>query len=105
MDEKNRYVPHPADVSRVQLPADLLELAELIAENVHEVWAESRLREGWTYGPERNDLTKKHPGLVPYAELSETEKDYDRHTALDTLKLLVKMGYEIKRTPESGIKS
>ena len=76
---KSDYIPAPIDVSDIQLPSELCELAEIIAKNVHEVWAAGRLAEGWKYGSERNDMLRTHPGLVPYEELSETEKDYDRH--------------------------
>ncbi|MCR5162371.1 MAG: hypothetical protein K6C06_11425, partial [Lachnospiraceae bacterium] len=37
------------------------------------------------------------PCLVPYDELPEREKDYDRMTAMETLKLIIKLGYEIKK--------
>lgn len=68
-----------------------------LQKNVHEVWAAGRLAEGWKYGPERNDALRTHPGLVPYEELSETEKDYDRRTAMGTLKLIQKIGFGIKK--------
>lgn len=91
------YVPQPIDVSEVQLPQELDELVEMIAENVHEVWAKSRMDQGWTYGPERSDVLKQHPCLVPYDELPEVEKSYDRYTALGTLRLIVKMGFKIEK--------
>ena len=69
----------------------------MIAENVHEVWAKSRIDQGWTYGPERSDVLKQHPCLVPYDELPEVEKAYDRYTALGTLRLIVKMGFKIEK--------
>lgn len=94
---KSDYIPAPIDVSDIQLPSELCELAEIIAKNVHEVWAAGRLAEGWKYGPERNDMLRTHPGLVPYEELSETEKDYDRRTAMETLKLIQKIGFGIKK--------
>ena len=93
---KSDYIPAPIDVSDIQLPSELCELAEIIAKNVHEVWAAGRLAEGWKYGSERNDMLRTHPGLVPYEELSETEKDYDRRTAMETLKLIQKIGFGIK---------
>lgn len=86
-----------ADTSDVVLPEGLDALVESLAENVHEVWVKSRMDQGWTYGPERDDALKQHPGLVPYADLPETEKDYDRNTALGTLKLIVRLGYRIER--------
>lgn len=91
------YKPNPIDTTDVTLPSDLLELTEKIAENVHEVWAKNRVSEGWSYGEVRNDKTKETPCLVPYNELPEIEKDYDRNTALETIKLIVKLGYDIKK--------
>ena len=85
------------DISDVRLPAELDELVEKIAKNVHEVWAQSRMEQGWTYGEERSDELKQHPCLIPYEELPEVEKDYDRDTALGTLKLICKFGFKITR--------
>lgn len=90
------YKPEPIDTSDVILPEKLLELTEQIAKNVHEVWAKSRIDEGWVYGPNRDNQAKTTPCLVPYEELPESEKDYDRNTALETLKLITKLGYEIR---------
>lgn len=91
------YRPHPVDTSDVVLPEEMDELVEEMAKNVHEVWAETRIKQGWTYGAERNDERKTHPCLVPYEELPEEEKDYDRQTAIATLKLIMKLGFSIKR--------
>lgn len=95
--KKEAYVPQPMDTSDVQLPHELSELVEKMARNVHEVWAQSRISQGWTYGPERNDALKHHPCLVPYEDLPEVEKDYDRDTALGTLKLICKLGFTITK--------
>lgn len=94
---KNNYNPQPVDTKDVVLPHELNELAELIAKNVHEVWSANRMREGWTYGPERNDAEKKHPCLVPYEALSEAEKEYDRSTSQETLKLITMLGFSITK--------
>lgn len=91
------YIPKPIDTSDVQLSPELLELTEKIAENVHKVYVAGRLAEGWTYGPERNDTLKTNPTLIPYDELPESEKDYDRKTALGTLKLICALGYRIEK--------
>ena len=91
------YVPQPVDISDVQLPEELDELVERLAKNVHEVWAKSRMDQGWTYGPERSDALKQHPCLVPYEDLSEVEKAYDRDTALGSLKFVVKSGFKITK--------
>ncbi len=91
------YNPIPEDTSMIELPADILALCEEMARNTHEVWAHNRMSQGWTYGPERNDEKKEHPCLVPYEQLTEDEKKYDRETAMETLKLIIKLGYEIVR--------
>lgn len=95
--QKQPYNPAPLDVTSVELPPALHEVSELIARNVHEVWASERLREGWTYGSERNDSLKTHPCLVPYDELPEEEKNYDRNTAMNTIKVLKLLGFSIRK--------
>ena len=92
-----KYTPKPIDTSSVELPEDLEELKELIAKNVHDVWALQRINEGWTYGEKKNSDLKQTPLLVPYEELPESEKEYDRNTAYETLKLIIKLGYRIEK--------
>lgn len=94
---KKEYKPQPIDTTDVVLPEDLKPLIEKMAKNVHEVWAESRLAQGWTYGNKRDDEKKTHPCLVPYEELPEEEKEYDRNTGIGTLKLIMKLGFKIER--------
>ena len=98
MESKTMYEPKPIDTSDVILPEELLLLTEKIAENVHDVWAVGRISEGWTYGTTKNAERKTTPLLVNYSDLPENEKDYDRNTALETLKLIVKLGYQIKKS-------
>lgn len=92
-----RYTPNPIDTKEVALPEELNALAEEMARNVHEVWVQTRMEQGWTYGAERNDAQKKHPCLVAYDELSEEEKTYDRNTSVETIKLILKLGFKITR--------
>lgn len=92
----NTYTPQPVDTKDVKLPQELETLVEAMAKNVHEVWAEGRIVQGWTYGEERDDVNKKHPCIVPYEELPESEKEYDRQTAVSTLKLILKLGFKIQ---------
>ena len=92
---KNNYIPQPIDTKDVEMPKELIVLAEAIAKNVHEVWSEGRMKEGWAYGEERDDAKKHHPCLVPYEELTEAEKEYDRNTSQETLKLIMKLGFKI----------
>ena len=91
------YTPKPINTEDVQIPSDLLSLTEEIAANVHDVWAAGRISEGWTYGEVKDADKKTTPLLIPYDELPESEKEYDRNTALETLKLILKMGYKIER--------
>lgn len=91
------YNPKPIDTGMIELPEELLELTERIAENVHDIWAKGRIAEGWSYGPQRDDKKKETPCLVPYGELPEGEKEYDRNTALETLKLIMALGYRIEK--------
>jgi ryanodine receptor 2 len=93
--ESNPYIPTPADTSGITLPPALQQLAETLAANTHEVWGQGRYEQGWRYGATRNDGELLTPCLVPYEQLSETEKDYDRHTSQETLKLILKLGYQI----------
>lgn len=96
MNKKN-YIPKPINTTDVSLPTDLKVLAEEIAKNVHEVWSEGRMNDGWTYGPTRDDATRKHPCLVPYEALTEEEKEYDRRTSEETIKLILKLGFKISK--------
>ena len=96
-DETLTYRPEPIDTSQVDLPDELRDLIELLAEHNHDVWAQRRIREGWTYGPRRDDEAREHPDLVPYDELPEEEKKYDRETALEVLKATLAKGYRIEK--------
>jgi len=89
------YKPSPIDTKNISFSDEISALAEILAQNTHDVWAKGRMDEGWTYGEMRDDINKKHPCLVPYQELPESEKEYDRTTAMETLKVIIKLGYVI----------
>lgn len=91
------YTPRPIDTSLVELTPELLQLTELLAENTHDQWAVGRIKEGYVYGPVRDDVQKHHPCLVPYDQLPESEKTYDRVTAMETIKVLLALGYTIEK--------
>lgn len=91
----SNYNPTPIETADIILPSEIANLTEKLAENAHDVWALSRIKEGWTYGEKRDDAAKTHPCLVPYNDLPESEKDYDRDTAMQTIKLIIKLGYNI----------
>jgi hypothetical protein len=91
------YHPKPIDTAHVELTPETLGLTEQLAENAHDVWAVKRLAEGWTLGPRKDSDLKQTPLLVPYAELPESEKEYDRALALSTLKAILALGYRIEK--------
>ena len=91
------YIPQPMDTSHICLPEDLQTLGELLARNTHENFVYRRLASGWTYGPVRDDVKQQNPTMVPYDELPEEEKDYDRVTSSETLKVLIALGYRITK--------
>lgn len=97
MNPKNEYVPAPVDTRAVEIPSELAELAEMLSKNTHEVWARTRLEQGWRRGETRDDARKLHPCLIPYEELSEDEKTFDRNTALETIRLILALGFRISR--------
>ncbi len=96
------YVPHPIDTTDIILPRELMDLIEPLAENSHDIWARDRMVEGWTYGPQRDDAARKHPDLIPYAELPDSEREYDRRSVMETMKAMVKLGYRLERGPDTG---
>ena len=91
------YKPNPIDTINVSLSDDIIKLNEVLAKNTHDVWASGRIKEGWIYGNVRDDLKKSHPCLVPYEDLPESEKEYDRATSLETLKVILSLGYCISK--------
>ncbi len=97
------YNPQPIDLSDVTIHDDLDELQEAIAENAHEIWAQNRQAEGWSFGPQRDDAFKQTPDMVPYNQLPDSEKQYDREMAMQTIKLLHKLGYDIIKREDTDL--
>ncbi len=93
----NGYIPLPIDTTDVELPNELNDLIELISQHNHDIWAIGRIKQGWSYGKKRDDILKTTPLLVPYNELPESEKDFDRNTATEVIKLVLKLGYELNK--------
>ena len=92
---KKKYIPQPIDTSSIDVPESLLLLGEYLAKNTHEVWAQQRMQDGWTYGKLRDADKKTHPDLVPYEDLPDSEKVYDRSVSMETLKVILSLGYRI----------
>jgi len=79
------YEPKPIDTAQIELPKSISLLTERLAESCHDNWAIAKLAQGIT----------DHKDLIPYGELDEPTKDYDRKTAMETLKAIYALGYEI----------
>ena len=58
--KQKTYTPQPIDTTGVELPEELEQLVEQMSKTVHEVWAQTRIQQGWTYGEQRNDELKTH---------------------------------------------
>jgi len=92
-----RYEPRPLHTCDIKLPVSVLRQTELLARHNHDVWAKRRVNEGWVYGPNRDDVQKEHPNLVPYEELPESEKEIDRKAVLETLKAIIALGFSLNK--------
>ena len=93
----------PIDTRGTDVPPDLLALTETLARHAHEVWQQQRHADGWRFGPQRDDARRLHPSMVPYEELPESERQYDRNAALETLRAVIALGYRI--VPPGGKKT
>jgi hypothetical protein len=92
------YTPHPIDTSSISLPSEIESLVEQLAEHVHDKWAQERIVQGWSYGPARDDEKRQHPSIVPYCELPDEEKVFDRVTAIEALKAVLALGWKISKS-------
>lgn len=97
-----KYIPNPIDTSDIMLSDEIIKLAQILAKNTHETWARNKMREGFVYGEVTDDVKRTHKCLVPFEQLSETEKAYDLDTALETVKLLIKLGFHVEGSKESN---
>lgn len=97
MNDSTAPLSGPDDGARALLPPEIGQLLETLAEAVHESWAAQRRADGWRYVPRRDDARKEHPGLLPYADLPESEKQYDRQTVRGVLRALAALGYQVSR--------
>lgn len=71
-----KYTPNPMQTNDITLSDDLVALTELIAANVHDVWAAGRIKEGWTYGEVKDTEKKTTPCLVPYDERNRLKRNH-----------------------------
>ena len=88
------YEPHPIDTSQTGLD-QLGGLSEYLAEQAHEIWAQRKMNDGWTYGDVLDDKLKHHPDLIAYSALPDSKKEYDRDMSSQTLKLILERGFQL----------
>ena len=74
-----------------------LDKIEQMAEMEHGRWNVERLRDGWRCGKPKDENLKRHPCIVPWSELPEDIKPFDRNAVKLFPAILVKAGYEIRR--------
>lgn len=78
---------------------------ETMASVEHIRWSWDKRLNGWTYGKKRDNLAKKHPGLIPYEKLKESEKEKDRELVSLIPSLLKDIGYEVFAVNPGRIKN
>lgn len=84
------YTPKPVLMEMSELNPEIQKLIETLSENAHDIWAEEKISNGWEFGEKLDKDTKKHPNLVPYEDLSEEDKEYDRKMVIGTISYLLK---------------
>lgn len=90
------YVMHPTKRKVKPIRFDDAEV-ELMAEMEHGRWIVERLRSGWKYGSKRDAINKISPFLVPWKDLPDKVKDYDRNAVRNWPALFSQAGLEIHR--------
>src|SRR4030067_861572 len=90
------YEAKSLDLTNVQISADLVKLVERLAEITHDNWVRQRLADGWRHGQRRDDVQKEHPCIVPYDDLPESEKEYDRKISLGVVQAMIASGYRVE---------
>jgi class 3 adenylate cyclase len=80
----------------LELEIDAAQL-EALSVREHDRWMRERLRQGWTYGPERDDARKHHPSLIPWEALSESEKQKDRDTVVNLRRFIKQAGFRVRK--------
>ncbi|XP_071656899.1 ryanodine receptor 1 isoform X4 [Patagioenas fasciata] len=94
--------PCPVDTVQIVLPPHLERIREKLAENIHELWAQTRIEQGWTYGPVRDDNRRLHPCLLSFHELPEPERGYNLQMSGETLKTLLALGCHVGMADEKA---
>ncbi|KAE8585795.1 hypothetical protein XENTR_v10021457 [Xenopus tropicalis] len=96
------FVPCPVDTVQIVLPPHLERIREKLAENIHELWALTRIEQGWTYGTVRDDNKRLHPCLLDFHNLPEPERNYNLQMSGETLKTLLALGCHVGMADEKA---
>uniref|UniRef100_A0A8C3VA48 Ryanodine receptor 1 n=1 Tax=Catharus ustulatus TaxID=91951 RepID=A0A8C3VA48_CATUS len=96
------FTPCPVDTCQIVLPPHLERIREKLAENIHELWALTRIEQGWTYGPVRDDIQRLHPCLLSFHNLPEPERGYNLQMSGETLKTLLALGCHVGMADEKA---
>lgn len=70
---------------------------ELLAEMEHERWVDERVKKGWVYVGNRDDMQKIHDCILPWADLSDTQRMKDRNAVRALPAILSKVYLKIVR--------
>jgi hypothetical protein len=101
-EHHQQYNPRPIDTSGIIVPNSLSELSEKLAANAHDVWAIGRIRDGWHYGPYRDDDARLNPCLMAYDQLPASEQEFDLSMVAATIRSIIALGYEIVPKEQSS---
>jgi hypothetical protein len=103
-EQHQQYDPQPIDTTGIIVPDSLARLSEKLAANAHDIWSIGRFRDGWQYGPYRDDNTKLNPCLLAYNQLPAEEQEFDRNMVAATIRSIIALGYKIVPQEESGVR-
>lgn len=78
------------------------EETRFLAEKEHEQWVEERVKKGWVYGKDRNDQRRIHGCIVPWEQLSETQRQKDQNAIRALPAILAKVYLKIIRLDKSN---
>jgi hypothetical protein len=74
------------------------EEVEILGRMEHDRWMDDLRKRGWRYAPGKKDPAKKtHPCLVPWEQLSDEVKDYDRNFIRELPKILAEVDLQVYR--------
>ena len=92
------FDPQPYDLSSVTLPLAMQQIAEQVTHNNHEVWAEHQIEQGWIWGNSYDAEEKFHPCILPYHCLTASQRAANSIAAIDILKNILALEYQIDST-------